>query len=174
VCSWYAIDGDGRMYRYREIYLTQRLVQDHAALITKLSAGEHYEATIADHDAEDRATLHAAGIKTIAAHKAVSTGIQAMQARLRPAGDGRPRLYFLRDSLVERDPVLTEAARPCSAEEEIEGYIWLPAANGRPAKEEPLKEDDHGMDCARYAVSYLDRPRNRRQAIGSTGYQQYG
>jgi hypothetical protein len=40
VCQWWAIDPDGRMYRYREIYRTRRLVSDHAAEIRKLSAGE--------------------------------------------------------------------------------------------------------------------------------------
>lgn len=157
VCQWWAIDGDGRMYRYRELYRTGRLVRDHAEEIAALSAGEVYEATIADHDAEDRATLHAAGIRTIPAHKAISPGLQAVQARLAVAGDGRPRLFFLRGALVARDPALAERHRPCCAEEEIEGYVWEPAAGGKPGKEAPVKRDDHGMDCTRYAVAYVDR-----------------
>jgi hypothetical protein len=74
VCQWIAIDGDGRMYRYRELYRTKTLVSDAAAEILRLSAGETIEATIADHDAEDRATLHRAGIETIPAFKAVEQG----------------------------------------------------------------------------------------------------
>lgn len=170
VCQWWAIDGDGRLYRYRELYWTQRLVRDHAAKIIALSAGEHYEATIADHDAEDRATLHDAGIFTLPAYKAVSVGIQAVQARLTPAGDGRPRLFLLRDSLVERDPSLGEAAKPCCTEEEIDGYVWEKAANGKPNKESPLKQDDHGMDAMRYGVAYLDQPGNTIQAVSVPGF----
>jgi PBSX family phage terminase large subunit len=156
VTQWWTIDPDGRMYRYRELYRTQRLVSDHAEDIKRLSTGETYTATVADHDAEDRATLHAAGIPTVPAFKAVGTGIQAVQARLAPAGDGRPRLYFLRDSLVGRDERLVEAKKPLCTEQEIDGYVWEKAADGRPIKESPVKVDDHGVDCTRYAVAYAD------------------
>src|SRR5690606_28380246 len=72
VCQWFAIDPDGRMYLYREIYHTRRLVEDHARQIVELSRGEKILFTVADHDAEDRATLHRHGVQTIAAKKAVS------------------------------------------------------------------------------------------------------
>jgi PBSX family phage terminase large subunit len=156
VCQWWAIDGDGRLYRYRELYRTQRLVSDHAGDIAKWSSGESYAATVADHDAEDRATLHACGIPTVAAYKAVGVGIQAVQDRLRPAGDGRPRLFLLRDALVSRDERLVEAKKPLCTEQEIDGYVWQKAADGRPVKEEPVKVDDHGCDTMRYAVAWAD------------------
>jgi len=156
VCQWWAIDPDGRLYRYREIYRTQRIVADHAEDIKRLSAGESYVATVADHDAEDRATLHAAGIPTVPAFKAVTVGIQAVQDRLRPAGDGKPRLFLLRDSLVSRDERLVEAKKPLCTEQEIDGYVWQKAADGRPVKEEPVKVDDHGCDCLRYAVAWAE------------------
>jgi PBSX family phage terminase large subunit len=157
VCQWWAEDGDGRLYRYREIYRTQRLVEDHAAEIKRLSEGESYVATVADHDAEDRATLERREIPTVRAHKAVTSGIQAVQARLARAGDGHPRLFFLRDSLVETDPRLVEAKKPLSTEQEFDGYIWATSPDGRPVKEEPVKVDDHGMDATRYLVAYVDR-----------------
>lgn len=156
VCQWWAQDGDGRLYRYRELYRTQRLVSDHAGDIARLSAGESYTATVADHDAEDRATLHAAGIPTIPAYKAVGVGIQAVQDRLRPAGDGRPRLFLLRDSLIGRDERLVEAKKPLCTEQEIDGYVWEKSADGRPVKEAPVKVDDHGADAMRYACAYAD------------------
>jgi phage terminase large subunit len=156
VCQWWAIDGDGRMYRYREIYMTGRTVRAHLATIQHESAGEQYEATIADHDAEDRATLAEGGIVTLAATKTVSPGIQNVQERLRRASDGRPRMVFLRDSLVERDASLADAKKPTCTEEEFDGYIWQPGADGRPQKEQPLKLHDHGMDTARYGAMYVD------------------
>jgi phage terminase large subunit len=82
VCQWWAMDGDGRMYCYREIYHTQRLVEDHARDIVQLSQGERIEATVCDHDAEDRATLERHGVPTVGAKKDISPGIQAVQARL--------------------------------------------------------------------------------------------
>jgi hypothetical protein len=57
VCQWWAVDPDGRMHLYRELYMTGRTVTRHKVDISIHSRGESYEATIADHDAEDRATL---------------------------------------------------------------------------------------------------------------------
>jgi PBSX family phage terminase large subunit len=161
VCQWWAMDSDGRLYRYREIYRTQRTVADHAAQIRKLSDGESCAATIADHDAEDRATLLAHRIPTIAAHKPIGPGIQAVQKRLERADDGKPRIFFLRDSLVERDESLMEAKKPCCTEEEFDGYLWPKGQDGKARKEAPVKEDDHGMDAMRYLVASVDL-RNRQ------------
>jgi hypothetical protein len=155
-CSWYAIDGDGRAYRYRQIYRTRTLVSDHAAEIIRLSEGERIEATVSDHDAEDRATLDRCGIPTVPAYKAVERGIQAVAERLRPAGDGKPRLFLFRDALVSRDELLVEAKKPTCTEEEIDGYVWPKGQDGKPLKEEPVKENDHGCDEMRYLVAYLD------------------
>ena len=156
VCQWWAIDPDGRAYLYRELYRAGRIVEDHARAITRLSAGESIEATVADHDAEDRATMARHGIVTVAARKAVSQGIQAVQARLRKAGDGRPRLYLMRNALLERDESLVSAHRPVCTAEEFESYSWPKGADGRAVKEEPVKSDDHGLDALRYAVMHLE------------------
>lgn len=163
VCQWWAVDPDGRMYRYREIYMTKRTVAQHAVKINLLSQGESYEATVCDHDAEDRATLKQAGIVSINAIKDVSRGIQAVQARLQRGHDDQPRLFLLRDALVERDGALTEERKPLCTEQELPGYIWQTTADGKPDKEEPLKLNDHGCDALRYAVMYLDGKPSRRQ-----------
>lgn len=160
--AW-AVDPDGRAYRYREIYRTRRLVEDHAKDIKRLTANEPKpRAIICDHDAEDRATLEKhLGLKTVAAHKAVSPGIQAVQSRLRVAGDGRPRLFLVRDALDERDAELADAKKPTCTEEEFEGYIW-DTSGGRKKGEEPVKLNDHGMDAMRYLVAHLDLRETRR------------
>lgn len=162
VCQWWAIDPDGRAYLYREIYRTQRIVSDHAADITRLSAGESIEMTLADHDAEDRATLASCGIVTRAASKMVAPGIQAVQARLRPAGDGKPRIFLLRDSLVARDESLAGKQHPLCTDQEIGSYVWAKTQDGRPNKEEPVKAYDHGMDSLRYLVAQLDNVGQRQ------------
>ncbi len=163
VCQWWARDPDGRLYRYREIYLTRRLVEDHAKTIREVSrwgapGGEPMPYAIyGDHDAEDRATLERhLNMRTMAAVKSVSDGIQAVAERLRPAGDGKPRLFFLRDSLVERDRALSDALRPTCTEEEIEGYVW-DLREGRQRGDQPVKRDDHGMDAMRYVCASLDQ-----------------
>lgn len=156
VCQWWAIDPDGRMYLYRDLYFTRRLVEDHARQIVALSNGSRFEATVADHDAEDRATLERHGVKTKPAYKSIVVGIQAVQARLRPAGDGKPRLYLLSDALVEADPELMDAKKPFSTEQEFGEYVWPKGRDGKPDKEVPVDDHNHGMDGMRYAAAFVD------------------
>jgi PBSX family phage terminase large subunit len=169
VCQWWAVDPDGRMYRYREIYMSKRTVADHAVKINLLSQGEHYEATVCDHDAEDRATLKQAGIHSISALKDVSRGIQAVQQRLARGHDDKPRLFLLKNALVERDGALVEERKPVCTEQELPGYIWQVTTDGKPNKEEPMKLNDHGADALRYAVMYLDGKPPRRQGGSYSG-----
>jgi PBSX family phage terminase large subunit len=157
VCQWWAVDPDGRMWLYREVYRTRRLVEDMAADIVRLSAGERIEVTAADHDAEDRATLERHKVATIPAMKAITPGIQAVQARLRVAGDGRPRLFVLRDSLVEADGELIAAKKPYSTAQEFGEYVWPRGQDGKAMKEVPVDDNNHGMDALRYAVAYVDQ-----------------
>lgn len=181
VCGWWAIDGDGRAYLYREIYMTGRTVATHAKDILRLSEKDNelcfrhhfgingelnedqklhlaewscYKDTICDHDAEDRQTLAENGIPNIPARKDVLQGIGKVQDRFKVQKDGKPRIFFLRNSLVEVDQSLKLEHKPYSTVQEIDGYIWKNNAR----KEEPVKEDDHGMDMVRYMVMYLDGP----------------
>lgn len=155
-CSWWELDGDNRMLLYRQIYVTRRLVKDLAPEIVRLSAGEDIEATVADHDAEDRATLEAGGVITIPAFKAIGPGIQAVQARLKKAGDGKPRFFVLRSALVKPDPDLVERRQPLCTQDEFTEYRYPDGSDGKPVKEVPLDLNNHGLDEARYAVAYAD------------------
>ena len=165
VCLWAALDEDGRIYIYREIYRTRRLVRDHADDIKRLSQGERIETTVVDHDAEDRATLEDAGIRTVAAWKPIERGIEAVKARLRVSGDGRPRLFVLQGGLVDRDEDLAAAHKPVSLMDEFENYLYPKADDGRPIKEVPVKADDHACDGLRYLVAYADIDRGARPAL---------
>jgi len=169
VLQCWAEDPDGRLWLYREIYHTGRLVEDHARDILKIVApgGKWIEprprAVVCDHDAEDKATLERhLGMSTVNAQKAVTVGIEAVQHRLgRKPGTGKgieiaPSLFIVRECVVQRDPALKEAGKPQCTAEEVSGYVWLPDVNGKPAKEEPKKENDHGMDTTRYVVAERD------------------
>jgi phage terminase large subunit len=136
-----AVDPDGRIYIFREHYKSKVIVRDHAVLINAEDT-ESFDFTVADHDAEDRATLHDAGIYTTAAEKSILPGINAVKERLKVAADGRPRLLFL---------------RPCvNSISEMIGYSWPPSMEGRNEKEVPVKENDHCPDVVRYIVAGLD------------------
>lgn len=160
VCQMWAEDPDGRAFLYREIYHTQRTPDEHAARILDLvtdRAGAWREprptAIICDHDAAGRAAFERViGQPTVAANKtiAVKDGIDAVKARIAPAGDGRPRLHICRDALAELDQDLAARRQPTSTLDELSGYVW------NPTKDEPVKERDHGMDAMRYYVTHRD------------------
>ena len=158
VCQWWAEDNDGRLYRYREIYVTHQLVADLAPEIVRLTENENLQAIITDHDAEDRATLEKHGLGSQPANKAVAPGIQSVKQRLQLAGDGKPRIFFMRDSLVEADPRLEQAHLPTCTEEEITLYTWQKKAEGAEPKDQPLKKYDHGMDPMRYMSMHFETP----------------
>ena len=162
--SW-AEDPDGRLYLHRELYCTQRTVEEHCETIKQYLKTKHGEpkpvAVVTDHDAEGRATFeNYMGVSTVPAHKSVLEGIEAVKSRLAVQKDGKPRLFLCRDAVKHPDPLLVDAKKPVSTENEILEYVW---GHGT-VKEAPLKQNDHGMDAMRYMVAYLDlggRPRIR-------------
>lgn len=177
VLQMWAQDPDDRLFMYREIYRTQRLVEDHAAeaLRSVRGAGGRWleprpRAIVCDHDAEGRATLSQhLGMSTVAADKRVKIGIQSVKSRLMKAKDGRPRLFVVRNSPVGGfDSTLQEALRPAQTCAEVGAYVWAKDATGR--KEEPVKVGDDGMDTMRYMVQHLERgaivPRIRVMGAG--------
>jgi hypothetical protein len=176
VCLWAAQDPDGRLIVYRQIYKTKTLVEEHARQIAISSGWFHLlpkthdkykdkpaewadplpRDVICDHDAEGRATLEAhLGLYTTPAKKTISDGIQAVDIRLRAAGDGKPRLMFMEGSLVERDAELAKMKLPTCTEDETEVYIW-DTKQGRKKGEEPVDANNHGWDASRYGVAYMD------------------
>jgi PBSX family phage terminase large subunit len=171
-CLWLAEDHDGRLYVYRQVYGVHRLVRDWAHMIHELSGTETIVAYVTDHDLDARFDLeahlgHSAAacghaeswsVPTVAARKDVTTGIEAVSDRLRKAGDGEPRLYVIRDSLVGADQFLIEAKEPVCLEDEFPQYTWATARSqtaGVVTLEEPVKRRDHALDALRYGVMYL-------------------
>lgn len=157
VCHWYAFDGDGRAFLYRQLHQTGVLVEDHAREILRLSEGERFETTVCDYeDAEGMATLERHGIEQVErANKDIESGVQAMKARLRKAKDGRPRFFVVRGSLVSPDSSLRGRAKAYSFETEIGGYVWDEKKGGE-TKEVPLKKEDDAMDASRYGMKWAE------------------
>lgn len=164
VIQRWAQDDDGRLYLYREQYMTQRLVEDHVVDLKKQvldSKGQPREpeawSIICDHDAEDRATFRKHyGRGTVSAVKWVKPGVQAVQSRLKVQADGRPRIYLLRGALTKLDQTLRDAGKPACTLDEITSYVW-DQQEGKVSKDVPVKENDHGMDAMRYVVARVDR-----------------
>lgn len=170
VCQWWAEDPDGKLIMYREIYHTNKTVRQHAKDILVIMQRTLEDGTIewtepvpnaiiCDHDAEGRTVLEEElGLGTQNAHKAVKEGIEATQDRFADCS-----IAIMRDSVVTVDPILKDTNRPTSTQEEVVGYVWKLGPNGR-IIEEPVKENDHGMDGMRYMVADKDlkaKPRVR-------------
>lgn len=179
VLQIWAQDPDGQLILTREIYRTGRTVDQHcydlfdaitdpdpAFTGTRMRAADgrlwvrepRPKVVVCDHDAEGRQTFTMqTGLPTKAADKRVLEGIQRVQRRLRPRGDGRPGLVIMRDAVLHRDQALVEAAKPACTAEEIPGYTWaVKPGNAGGLKEEPVKEYDDGADAMRYAVVFKD------------------
>jgi phage terminase large subunit len=160
VCQWWAQDGDGRLYLYREVYMSGRTLDVHGPQIIELSGDESYDLTIADaEDAEGRARLEQLGIPNVPAHKgkgSVRRGIQAVADRLVVQDDGKPRLFIVRGATVEYDAAMGDLAKPTATMDEIEGYHYPTPRDHRAADEHPVKVDDHGCDAMRYLVDAID------------------
>lgn len=152
--AW-AMKPDGDLVMYREIYMTHRLVTQHARRIMEITAGEPRPTeVITDHDAEDRATFEAAtGYTTTPARKNVSGGIQAVANRLDL--NSPPNAFYMRDARDELDLELVTMKKPTRTVEEYPSYTWNLSANRRKG-EEPVKLMDDGMDATRYLVAHFD------------------
>lgn len=158
VCLWCRIDPDGRLYLYREIYKSKRIVQDHAVQMKRYmgEGGERPpEAIICDHDAEGRATLERwLDMGTTPADKeSLLDGINEVAERLVVQPDGKPRLFIMKDCLVERDEELWDAKFPTSILEEIDSYVWKKGGK----KDEPMDLNNHGLDALRYLVTWANQ-----------------
>lgn len=166
VCLWVAIhpniDKDqtctcpavnhtpGTMYVYREIYMSQRTIEQHARDIVYLSLGENIKATFSDWAAGDRATLELNGVPTYKADKSISAGIQSVYSSI-----GQNRLYIMRNILVEHDLNIPTGRPHCTADE-IGLYRYAdPSKRLGNIREEPIDKDNHGMDALRYLIHTL-------------------
>jgi hypothetical protein len=181
VCQWWAIDGDGNGYMYREIYLTGKLVEDHARMILDQVTTDHVEtligfdgpieritrvwteprptAIVCDHDAEGRATLQRhLGMGTQPAIKMVLEGLDLTMKRFRiDPVTGEPALFFMEDALCHPpDKELINALKPWCTIQEFAGYVWKLPKDGKADDQEPVKENDHGCDCTRYFTMHKD------------------
>lgn len=169
VLQWWAVDPDGKLYLYREIFHTKITIDEQFAahILAQVTDanGKWTEPKpsqiITDHQAQERVQLERQlGMGTIPANKDVLNGIGAVQVRFRDK-----RLFLMKDSVVSRDQKLVDAKKPASTIEEIPGYVWDTGA-GKKLKEAPKKENDDGCDAMRYMVSHLDlRGRVRVRAL---------
>ena len=148
----YAVDGDDRMTLVHEVYQSRQLIGwwvEQAKALTAM-----YPLTAFHCDPAEPAYIEQfqqAGLPAVAAVNDIRPGIDTVKQRLKVAGDGRPRLQFLRSARRETDSVLEFAKKPLGVLDEITAYVWPKGADGKPMKEVPVDENNHALDCLRYA-----------------------
>jgi hypothetical protein len=148
VLQFWAKDGDGRMYLYRELYQTERLVEDVAAWAAKEIEEKREprpQAIVCDHDPTNAAsfTRHSRLHCTMADKADMRKGIQQVQSRLRIQKDGRARLYITQGALTHApDAKLRAKGKPTSTIEEMRSYVW------NPRKDCPEDANNHGCFVA--------------------------
>lgn len=168
VCLWAAISEDGRIYIDREYVRTRKTVRKHAKAIKKFTdLEEDVQFTVADHDAEDRATLDEAGIDTLPCEKPKKasgknwiTQLDQVRERLMPWKGDRPGLFYVDGALDDTggaDAQMREDKLPCGLCEEITQYVWDETAPGKATKEKPRDGNDHSCEALRNLVVAVNK-----------------
>jgi phage terminase large subunit len=161
VLAFCAVDPDGRMYFYRELYKPG----ERAAEMARWAADEIQvgrepvpTAIVCDHDEKMAAEFEAAlppqcPRLALADKKDELAGIQAMQGRFDLAGDGRPRVFFAPDALAHRpDQGLADAGEPTCGLEEIGAWAW----DKTRVTDTPENRRNHFCDPMRYIMRWVD------------------
>lgn len=151
---WHGVDGEGRVFTYRELYVRQMRADDVAAKILALSAGEQIAYTVASPDmwqkrgailkseggfsGESIAELFAlAGVPLTPADNSRVAGWQRVRGYLADAADGQPRwqCFPCCENLIRTLPLLV-----------FDRHDREDAADG----------EDHAPESLRYAL--MSRP----------------
>lgn len=179
-CIWVAESPDGQRYVYRQYGRTETLVEDHARSICAVEDAElrmlqsraqgdwredayltdmAMSSSVADHDAEDAATLARHGVWTQPAKKDIHGCIQAICSHLNSG-----RLFVVAGSMREPDPKLSASRLPDCLERELSGARWQKLGDPKnardDAKERPIDANNHFTDALGYILFSLEhRPR---------------
>jgi PBSX family phage terminase large subunit len=148
VCLYIAVDPEDRVIIYDEYYQRHKTMEQHASflleeekrskakmksLITQKHDNSIYEFTTCDPSAASaRATLFEKGIVTIAPRSNIIQGLELVRRQLRLREDGKPGLYI--------------SSKCVNTIKEFNLYSYPETID----TEEPVKENDHAMDCLRY------------------------
>ena len=156
-CLWFAKDPKSKLricikeYRY-----SQRIVEDHADEIKRLSRGLNIRASWADHDLEDSMTLRRHGINTWPAIKSDRLRNIDNVASLMLNGN----ILFYKHALDRVDPRLKTNGYPKDLISEIESWQW----KENTTRDEPEKKHDDSIDSMLYACAGIDQPRVPKHA----------
>lgn len=144
-CAWFTVDFDGNLVLYRELYKQGWKVEALASSIKALSARERYEMTMIDPSAFAK-TL-AGGGRSVA-DLFIEAGVPVSPAYR--ASHKKDQFYPFNELLIPREngePAF-KVFNNCEAFiAEILAYRWKEARDDGFEPEEPVKVNDHLLDC---------------------------
>lgn len=156
----WAIDNDGRMVLFHEVYQTQKTIDwwlEKALQLHKVHAVRKWICDPAEPGFIKQ--FKTRGLNAGPGVNDIREGIDELHQRLDVAGDGRPRLYVRRDANAAPDQSLARGGMPTGLADEMVTYIW------DEGKEKPVDANNHGTDAARYVAMEIRHPQ-RKQARG--------
>ncbi|NPV90086.1 MAG: terminase [Firmicutes bacterium] len=165
---WHCVDGEGRVYTYRELYVREMRASDTARLIQRLSEGEEIDYTAASPDMWARRgndglqgesladTFAANGVYLVKADADRVNGWSRMREFLAEAPDGLPwwRIFSTCANLIRTLPTLV-----------YDRHRVEDAAGGT---------EDHAPEAARYGLMSRPRPRPAERPGRKPGFPFWG
>lgn len=157
VTTWWAKKpGDLLRICIAEYRWSNRIVEDHAKHIKRISEGLNIKFTWSDHDLEDAMTLRRYGVNSQNALKANKLkNIDNVRSLMQ-----KGKILFYKHALDQVDPRLKEKNYPRDLIGEIERWQWKENST----KDEPEKKFDDSIDTMLYTNAGIDRRKGHAHA----------
>lgn len=182
-CSigWYTVSEDGRVYKYRQIYVREMLASAIARKVVELSEGENIRYTVAGHDCwQKRGNDHTQGesIAETFAKNGVPLeradisrviGWQRVKEYLQDAPDGKPyfQVFSTCEDTIRTFPVMIYDDRIVEdMDDSLEDHAvdeTRYSLMSRPLKSKPLPEDEGVVGAIKGRM--LKQQKNRRRRV---------
>ena len=163
-CVWFTVDYDGNLILYRELYKRGWKIESLAQSIKAMSQREKYQYTLIDPSAFAK-TL-AGGGRSVA-DLFVNDGVTVSPAYR--ASHKKDQFYPAHELLVpqENGEPRFKVFNTCETfVSEIMSYRWKEARDDGVEPEEPVKVNDHEIDCWLYMCAAIDPKRVAETARG--------
>jgi len=182
----WGVDGDRRMYLIAELFHTKRNIDwwiEQAVPLNKKYTPKFVVCDPSEPGYIEQYQL--AGLPATGAMNDIRPGIDLVDERMKVrcvcgktryvqtptcicgktelADNGRPRIFFLRDSNLIEDEELRNDELPTEAKEEFDLYTNPPRKEGKNSTDVPIDKNNHGMDQMRYAVAGVDYDARKRE-----------
>ena len=159
VCLWMAKNPmTDEVVVYKEWKMTGLRAAEHADIILRHSEGIDIEASPADHQAEQNATMQLMGVDTVLAIKRVVEGVDIIKRHFH-----QDKIKIYKDLLIEPDQRLIDNNAPIDLIHELPSIRYRDRTKQRGESaidDKPLKGQDDSCDALRYGLHYFEEEFN--------------